>query len=121
VPDGVPPLDTRKESRVVRVFGPPLDTRRSPRSRWIRHPARADADGLRQNYYFDFDPQANKFLGDAQIIQDNGYVQMARGGDQSKGVGVATAGWHHLKWVFHRDTGTLDSWFDARRSTWARP
>lgn len=114
VPDGVPPLDTRKESRVVRAFSPPLDI--TPFATFtLEYDIQLDADEneLRQNYYFDFDPASNKFLGDAQIIQDNGYVQMARGGNQANGQGVATAGWHHLKWVFHRDTGTLDSWFDA--------
>ena len=122
VPDGSSPLDHRKESRLVKVFDPPLATSDFNEltiayDLWLD----ADADGQRHNVYFDFDPYPNKYLGDGQIVQDNGYVQLVRGGDQSNGSGLATGGWHHLQWTFDLEAGTVSTWFDDTQIDAASP
>jgi hypothetical protein len=74
-----------------------------------------DGNGSRHNYYFDFDPNPNKFLGDAQIVQDNGYVQMVRGGNQQNGQGLAGNATYHMRWVFNVSAGEVDTWFGGEQ------
>ena len=115
VPDGDPPFDHRKESRVVKSFASPLFL--SGMTHIVVEcdlTLDADGSGQRQNVYFDFDPHPNKFLSDAQIVQDNNYVQMVRGGDQTNGIGAGGNASFHMVWDFDLQTGTVTTVFGTR-------
>jgi Tol biopolymer transport system component len=115
VPNGDPPLDRRKESRVAKSFTSPLFLSGMTHI-VIECDLTLDADGnaQRQNLYFDFEPQSNKFLPDAQIVQDNNYVQMVRGGDQTHGIDAAGNDTFHMSWDFDLQAGTVTSGFGTR-------
>lgn len=115
VPDGAPPFNHRKESRVVKTFATPLFLSGMTQIT-IECDVTLDADGnaQRQNVYFDFDPHPDKFLPDAQMVQDNNYVQMVRYGDQTNGIGAAGNGTYHMRWDFDLAAGTVTSAFGTR-------
>lgn len=79
LPAGVGPLLGLKESRVVHTFAEPIYLQGTA---FLRISCDltfdVDGDGSRHNFYFDFDAVPNKFLPDAQIRQDTGYLQMVR-------------------------------------------
>ncbi len=115
VPAGDPPFNHRKESRVVLRLSPgiPLGGLTELTVDVDLH-TDVDGNGVRHNVYFDIDTVPDKFLPDAQIVQDIGYVQMLRGGNQTNGQGAAGNGLFSLRWTFDLVAGLADASFGAR-------
>ncbi len=103
--------DFRQESRVLKTFAGGIDLTQYT-DITISYDLTLTA-GNRHNLYFDFDSVPNKFLGNAQIVQDNGYVQMVRQiGGSANGQNVAQSGTTaEMRWEFDLVNGTVDSFF----------